>query len=1229
MKLKKIITAILISLLLEINFAFIIDSIAIAAAGEVAEEIDYSFNSGVEDYEVSGYLYSAKSSLETTPIIVPSKPGKIIKKLEWVDKESKRVIRSVNGFISGRMKYEGIDGLKDTLQGAKLKVTSNENSNFGGVYYWDRWSIYDPANWDGKHWRAGAGRVSVADSRGCDASVPKENIQGHHLPRYPGCTDPYLEADIPRSKPFMINEPTDPLNQTWIKTGAISKELKDVTASNVVVDDSTSIMDVHGIGGTSDPSTVGGEVARLTDLDSITIYFKQTFNNDTYNKYWANPGAKQVWYFSKFFVDFNSVTYRYKDKLLIATYADGTSGLEITGNKCVAPGGTTQLVAKLTKVDGTTWELKNHAKLTWTSSNTSVMTINTSGLVTAVASTGTSTITARFADSTQALDEKADFSMTVGTGNSCTDDNSGGNPGGGTGQCKYTIAAPSSGSTVTGNKMNPDVTGMIKADNRGNEIFDVLRGIPTSENLYANVFANQYLFQHTFAKMSGKVNYQCQVQVTYALEWKQKQPDVCTTNKQGQRVCTPQPDLTMKDTESKTYSFSFQRDYSYWQINNIEVYGIQRASMNNYALPNGTVTLQPSGYSAPSLSTDHNSDASAHVKPKDSGTISFTPATVTGMYTRPSVPNDESQLKSRAESQTGEPEVRNDQVAFNGTTIMSNSWTTKHGTTPGNIPSPTMIGQNVLYRSGMLISDKIVNAANTPSSGTIYYNLVPGNINGGSDKQFSINGINTVTVHTPVVNYSSITDDREHNQKTTPNYNRAALILERPFTVRMPTNGQHVNYPGYGDRDYAKYFRIKQVWFPFDVYTADRSRFIPKRTWTDIPVNQLDTTFFLPVWVDEGDYSVLYRTIAENTPDSFTHQPTANTNWENHVATHEIAVEVIGRVYDFHVTDIMDFNWETVFRKQKGSSEPTGNSFWVGSKGIDGEARGNAFPYELPVRKGSHPDSSYKNVAVKTGYAFKFDLKTKGNMFGSGDGIHLKPTFYFTDSKGQKRQEVDVYYHTDERKFIRIGSAEDKVRRSMELNVRLRNVPEQRILDAAGAFYELFASSMTVSRQAYIEEWARAAKKPTTIGSYSDLFLPYHVRTFMGPISVPTGVSEARAYSSIQQWYGEYNLPAKLYIVPKGFDLSKQFSFNDKAPFFLRDGFLIVNFDIETVRDGQKGKPHLQYIKAPLTNQWKREGSHPQFTDPYGVTFQLKDGDAMFYRADQSSVDDFGVTGTH
>lgn len=779
---------------------------------------------------------------------------------------------------------------------------------------------------------------------------------------------------------------------------------------------------------------------------------------------------------------------------------------------------------------------------------------------------------------------------------------------------------PVPASSLDGRVLDPMVTAVIKADQRGSERFDVSLGIPTSESLYGNVSSHNYLFENKFVKKTGKCTFKVNVEKNYTLKW---DPGKTVTGSDGKPKQEPDPQT---ETETRVYSVTVERPYSFWTIDTLHIFKINEAYLSNYALLNGGIKITPSGYTQPSYSA---STRGTYYPPNNPGTVTADPETKTGGKTKPSITDTESSVKPYAERAIDKVDVENDYLLFNGSTIMDNRRVKEDGPSPGRIPEPTLIGQNVLYSPGHVISSTKVNKANTASSGNIKFGLMSGNINGGSDKQFPINGINTVTVHTPVVNYSSITDDREHNQKTTPNYNHAALILDRPFTVRMPTNGQHVNYHGYGDRDYAKYFRMKQVWFPFDVYTADRSRFIPKRTWTDIPVNQLDTTFFLPVWVDEGDYMVLYRNIAENTPDSFTHQPTANTNWENHVATHEIAVEVIGRVYDFHVTDIMDFNWEPVFRKQKGSSEPTGNSYWVGSKGIDGEARGNALPYELPVRKGSHPDSSYKNVAVKTGYAFKFDLKTKGNMFGSGDGIHLKPTFYFTDSKGQKRQEVDVYYHTDERKFIRIGSAADKVRRSMEFNARLRNVPEQRIIDAAGAFYELFASSMSISHQAYIEEWARAAKKPTTVGSYSDLFLPYQVRTFMGPTSLPTGVSVARAFASIQQWYGEYNLPAKLYIVPKGFDLSKQFSFNDKAPFFLRDGFLIVNYDIETVRDGQKGKPHLQYIKAPLTNQWKREGSHSQFTDPYGITFQLRDGDVMFYRADQSSVDDFGVTGTH
>ena len=320
---------------------------------------------------------------------------------------------------------------------------------------------------------------------------------------------------------------------------------------------------------------------------------------------------------------------------------------------------------------------------------------------------------------------------------------------------------------------------------------------------------------------------------------------------------------------------------------------------------------------------------------------------------------------------------------------------------------------------------------------------------------------------------------------------------------------------------------------------------------------------------------------------------------------------------------------QAVFRKQKGNKEHTGAYYWVGDRGIDGVPRGGGVPHVLPVRQGSHSNSGYKNIAIKTGYHFKFDLKTKGNMFGPQDSIRIQPSFYFVDKDGKKRQKVNVYYHTEQRKFVKIGSQHDIVKRNVVLDARLRNMDAQSIVDTAAAYYNLYGSQMTKGQQVFIWEWVQRAKKETGIGGYHLIGLPKELRTFLGPLAIPQGVNPSRAFASIQQWYGEYNLPSKLYIVPEGYDLSRQFHFDDKAPFFLRNGYLIVNFNIETIRNGELNLPYLQYIDAPLTNQWKREGFNYEFTDPYGITFRLLDGDVLFYHADRASTDDFGVTGTH
>lgn len=871
---------------------------------------------------------------------------------------------------------------------------------------------------------------------------------------------------------------------------------------------------------------------------------------------------------------------------------------------------------------------------TWESSNPAVATVSSSGRVQAI-SRGTTYITVLWKKDGFELTTRTAISVEQGTGGEDDEHNEGGDSGG-KGGCTPSIEAPTSGATMNMSHLEPNATGVIKSDNRDNETFDVLKGIPTSESLYTNAFANHYLFKQAWTKMRGKVTYDCSITISYDREWTVPGPQIC--NAQGCRDGTPVP---RNDTVTKPYSFQITRDYSYWVISNLEVYRIAKAMMKNYALPGETITMNPSGYVAPVLESRNDSSVESHVRPGQSMAISYTPTKLTGgLDSPPDVPDDSDLLKGKAEANTPQSTVKNDLVKFNNVTIMNDAETTKDGPTPADIPPPSMIGRDVLYTPNHRISSSLLNKANTESSGQIYYDLLSGNVNGGMSKVFPINGINTVTVHTPVVNYAWVSDDQPHNQKTVPDPTLAALILEREFIVRVPTTGQHLDaasYPGYGNRDYAQYFRTKQVLFPFDVYTADRSRFIPSHTWIDIPVQQLDTSFYLPVWVDEGKYTIEFRNIAENAPANYTGQPDANTNLVHHTASDRISVDVIGRLYDFHVTDISDYNWEHVFRRTPGSPEHTGSSYWTGFRNIDGDPRSPFAPFVLPVRPGSHPVQGFGNVAVKTGYHFKFDLKTKGNMFGKMDGIRVTPTFSFISRDGSSREDVDLYYHRGQERLIQIGSAQDLEKRYVVLNSRLRNVPGIELSDAARYEYTYELSADERRRKSLAEHMvqvvAQTSHQKTWTGRYNWMILTAPIRTLIGPkTNLPASVSADRVNAAIQRWYGEYSLPADVYAVPKGTNLealSRKSSLDEKSTIFLKNGYIIVNFNIESVRNGNTAAPHLQYIHAPLMNQWQLEGFHRSPANSNGSSWPLRDGDILFYDASQSSRSDFQAQAPH
>ncbi|OZQ71104.1 hypothetical protein CA599_10925 [Paenibacillus taichungensis] len=792
---------------------------------------------------------------------------------------------------------------------------------------------------------------------------------------------------------------------------------------------------------------------------------------------------------------------------------------------------------------------------------------------------------------------------------------------------------PEPGRTLEGKYMDPVATGVIKADSRGNESFDVLKGIPTSESLYGNVFSKDYLVQNKFVEMSGTCTYTVVVEQNWTLTWKD-----------GRSVPLPNGgsttvyDIPRSDPDVRRPSYQVVRPYSYWTIDELSVYNIKQASLMQYAFSGDQITILPSGYRPP----EFQAEQTGNYYPADNPSPVPGPSrTKDGGTSRPTM--DEENLQSVAEAAIPDIQVENDSLIFKGQTIMDKQRVAKRGPQPVNIPAPGEIGKDVLYSPYNYIPSNKVNKKDQISTGKIEFIMAAGSINTEEEElEYEINGINTVTVHTPVVNYSAVSDDQPHNQKTKPNMSRSALILERPFTVRIPTSGQHLDvaqYPGYGNRDYAKYFRTKQVRFMFDVYNSDRSQFIPANTWIDIPVNQLDTEFYLPVWVDEGDYQVYFRNIAENAPEGYNWQSDANLDLANHAAVDEVSVEVIGRLYDFHITDIADYNWERVFRTFAGSKDPSGASYWVGQNGIDGDPRGNLPQFTLPIRPGSNPLTGMGNVSVKTGYHFKFDFKTKGNMFSKQDGIRITPTFTYVSKAGGTPIPVDLYYKTNEKPFVKIGSAEDTVQRYVVLNERLRNVP---LGDMKNSGYWKYDQHLTavekvgVDREEFMRNYVlKYTKLKTPVGGYDKLILPEQLKTLIGSKDIPSNasVTPERANASIQQWYGEYSIPAAPYVVPSGTNLAEFGRTNggltDKSPIFLIDGYIIVNFDIESIQAGKVNDPHLQYIHAPLMNQWKLEGYQNSILDSFMKRYNVKDGDVVFYNADKSSRDDFSAQAPH
>ncbi|WP_143066312.1 DUF5704 domain-containing protein [[Clostridium] polysaccharolyticum] len=756
--------------------------------------------------------------------------------------------------------------------------------------------------------------------------------------------------------------------------------------------------------------------------------------------------------------------------------------------------------------------------------------------------------------------------------------------------------------------------GIIAADNRGSPVYDVEAGIPAAESLYLNVFSKNYLLGYKYENQVGTKEYEITFTKTYHLQWTE-----LTYNADMDVVYKP-----MNQTKTITKTVKVKRRYSYWNLTGLEFYIIRDAIIKNDALPDGSVVLTPKEYIVPELNIQKYQSALEHVKdPSYTEHVTLPSETIDGGNTCPELPVEN--FETLGEDKIGKIKVRNDGVELGGVRISSDSWEEEKTEKPRKYDGSSEIGENTLYKSGVIIPKETANDI-YETSGIITYQIWKKIGEVTQETIFlGIEEFTDVRVHTPTVCDASISDDRAHNQMLEPDRTRTSLVLDRKFEVFMPTEGEHLPIRGYGLRDYGKFIEERQVRFPFDVYRGQSCY----RADSWITITGYSEEFYLPIWVREGKYTIECRarsisTCANHGEDK--EEELANLQLDNYVATCQIAVEVSGRLYGFQLTDISDYPlWHSVFRK-KDSLVHSGFRYFTGDKNQNGLRRSDRRVFTVPLVKGSHPTDSQAGI-TSTGYTFRFTLETIGKQ----EYVQIKPSFYFVpEGDRRQRQEADVYYmETIEEKkhaFVKVGSELD-----------LQNIKNRYL----GNPY------LSVPKEE-IEEKERLTGKTENELLYqlSPMFTFHHLllsaafRTYTGKNYTPNGkipdwVEEKEVAKSKQKWYGEYYLPSQTYVVPKDLDLDKMEqnygSFNMREDFWLKRGYLMVQFDIVTIKNEKR---FLSYVnqenaRSGYCNMWHNEGFFYEKKDSDGVRWTFQDGDCFLYDLRKGAGKEYFAGGTH
>ena len=374
---------------------------------------------------------------------------------------------------------------------------------------------------------------------------------------------------------------------------------------------------------------------------------------------------------------------------------------------------------------------------------------------------------------------------------------------------------------------------------------------------------------------------------------------------------------------------------------------------------------------------------------------------------------------------------------------------------------------------------------------------------------------------------------------------------------------------------------------PFDTYIDDNFKAEGEIKLDDVSdISDITITIddvLVPIWVEEKEYDI--DVVIEANVEGF--------GVVSAVARDD--VEVVGRLYDFTVTNI-------------DGSELTGDSVWkkaIFSNNEEYKAK------SLPVGQKNEAVEKY-NYGVKLGTSFYYSINTKGEK---NSGISITPKFVYVSKNGEAVEAVDVYnINNDNRKWSNILSG-DSIKSFMSM--KDENVSKSNII-------EELKKAQVINKISYTSKVSIGSLAKINIPK--NLSLPYvdyaeEIKNISGYGNISKSENELLKYAS--HWYGKYVVPASSIIVKQG-------STNLNSSY--KDGYLVVLFNIISL--DKKGGEYLSYNLPASKTQWQREQLNQLIILPNGkevVINSMKDGYApvIVYDISLSTKDNITSAGTH